>query len=142
MDLLIIKCSYFPEFKQQLCTIHGLYIMCKMLLKYTKIGLKYLPWQYNGSLIKLFYFNKLSQLIYLIILERYYFIMNDVIKYVVSYFQIKLILWNNIRIDVMNIWILHKKSNKTSLILVSIKKILIKHWQTGVRHCESKYLLV
>ena len=34
-----------------------------------------------------------------------------------------------------------KNKIKYPWFLVSIKEILIKHWQTGVRHCESKYLL-
>ena len=50
-----------------------------------------------GSLKELFYFNEFAKFIYLIILERYYFITNHVTKYVVSYIQIKFILWNKLK---------------------------------------------
>ena len=59
--------------------------------------------QYYGSLKELFNFNKFAKFIFLIILERYYFIMKHVTKYVASYFQIYIFFGTNIRIDVMNI---------------------------------------
>ena len=44
--------------------------------------------QFYGRLKELFDFNKLAKLIYMIILELYYFIINDVTKHVVSYNKI------------------------------------------------------
>ena len=41
--------------------------------------------QSYGRLKELFDFNKLAKLIYMFILELYYFIINDVTKHVVSY---------------------------------------------------------